>query len=273
MALVYIVYSLLSTINYPHTGLTPRPLPRYNKPILLNLLTLLIMSKGLFIMIEGTDGSGKGTQTELLVNHLRAENRPVEVISFPRYGERSAAMVEDYLNGKFGTAEEVGPYRASIFYAIDRYAAAPQIKQWLDEGKIVIANRYVGSNMAHQGGKIENLGERKNFFAWIFELEYTTFAIPQPEVNIILHVSAEISQQLVDKKTSTGREYLNGKKRDIHEDDINHLRAAETSYLEIAQHFPNYTVIECVENEQILPITTIEEKIWQVLLPHLQSTQ
>ena len=88
---------------------------------------------------------------------------------------KSAAMVEEYLNGKFGTAQEVGPYRASIFCAIDRYVAAPKIKQWLNEGKIVIANRYVASNMGHQGGKIKNQIERKKYFDWNYDLEYNIF--------------------------------------------------------------------------------------------------
>lgn len=225
------------------------------------------MDKGLFIMIEGTDGSGKGTQTELLVERLKRENYPVEIINFPRYGERSAAMVEDYLNGKFGTAEEVGPYRASIFFATDRYAAAPEIRQWLEEGKIVIANRYVGSNMAHNGGKIADPTEREKFFAWIDELEYTIFNIPRPDCSLILHVSPEISQRLVDQKAA--RAYLQGKKRDIHEDDINHLRQAEASYLHLAQKFPGFQIIECAPGGELLAVETIQELIWTALKPTL----
>ncbi|OGH64746.1 MAG: hypothetical protein A2821_01155 [Candidatus Magasanikbacteria bacterium RIFCSPHIGHO2_01_FULL_41_23] len=235
------------------------------------------MSKGLFITIEGTDGSGKGTQTELLVARLKQKNYPVEVINFPRYGERSCTMVEDYLNGKLGTAEEVGPYPASVFFAIDRYAAAPQIRQWLAEGKIVIANRYVGSNMAHNGGKIADEQEREKFFAWIDELEYTIFHIPRPDYSLILHVSPEISQRLVDQKTAVGREYLQGKKRDIHEDDINHLRQAEASYLHLAKKFPSYQVIECAPDEKLLSIEATHCLIWSALesklLPFIQIIQ
>lgn len=229
------------------------------------------MENGLFIMIEGTDGSGKGTQTELLVARLKQEKYPVEVINFPRYGERSATMVEDYLTGKFGTAAEVGPYRASIFFAVDRYAAAPQIRQWLDEGKIVIANRYVGSNMAHNGGKIADEQEREKFFAWIDELEYTIFGIPRPDCSLILHVSPEISQRLVDQKTSAGREYLQGKKRDIHEDDLDHLRQAEASYLHLAKKFPGFEIIECAPGGELLPIPQVQELIWSALQPKLSS--
>lgn len=222
---------------------------------------------GLFISIEGTDGSGKGTQTELLVNRLKAEGKPVEIVSFPRYGESSAAVVEDYLHGKFGTAEEVGPYRGSIFYAIDRYAAAPQIRTWLTEGKIVIANRYVGSNMAHQGGKISDETEQDKYFAWVHNLEYTIFGIPKPDFGLILHVPAEVAQNLVDQKDA--RAYLQGKKRDIHEDDLNHLKAAETTYKRVAQKFPEYTMIECAPDNKLRSISEIHELIWNFLSKHL----
>ena len=124
------------------------------------------MTRGTFIMLEGTDGSGKGTQTERLVKRLIDEGYVVEQISFPQYGEKSATMVEAYLNGEHGTAEEVGPYKASIFYAVDGFSASNQIRNWLLEGKIVIANRYVASNMGHQGGKIKCPEERKKYFDW-----------------------------------------------------------------------------------------------------------
>lgn len=221
------------------------------------------MKKGLFIMLEGTDGSGKSVQTELLLNRFKKENRDVVEISFPQYGAPSAKMVEAYLNGEFGTAEEVGPYRASIFYAIDRYAASKKIRQWLDEKKIVIANRYVGSNMGHQGGKIKDQNERKKYFDWNYNLEYHIFGIPKPDVSLILHVTPEISQQLVDKKAE--REYLKGKKRDIHEDDLKHLRDAEQAYVEIARTYTDFKLIECVKNNKILPLEEIHKKIWNYI--------
>ncbi len=214
-------------------------------------------------MIDGIDGSGKSVQAQLLIERLKKENRPVEIISFPRYGEKSAAPIEEYLNGNYGTAAEVGPYRASILYAIDRFAAAPQIRQWLKDGKIVVANRYVSSNMGHQGGKIHDSEERKKFFAWNDNLEYNIFNIPRPDLNIILHVPADIAQQLVDKKGE--REYLKGAKRDIHEADLRHLKNAEETYLEMARTFPNFAIVECVENGQLLSIEAIHEKIWQVV--------
>jgi len=219
-------------------------------------------------MIEGTDGSGKGTQTDLLVKKLQENGRLVEQISFPQYGQRSAVMVEDYLNGKFGTAQEVGPHRASILYAIDRYSASPTIKKWLEEDKIVIANRYVASNMGHQGGKIADPQARQEYFKWNYNLEYNIFGIPKPDLNLILHVTPEISQRLVDDKEE--REYLNGKKRDIHEDDLQHLQAAEKTYLEIAKIYPEFKIIECVDkNNEILSREIIQAEIWNRVQKYL----
>lgn len=220
-------------------------------------------------MIEGTDGSGKGTQTDLLVERLKAEGHRVQSISFPRYGERSAAMVEDYLHGKYGTAEEVGAYRASIFYAADRYAASAEIRQWLAEGQIVIANRYVGSNMGHQGGKIFDPDERAKYFAWVRDLEYTIFGIPKPDVNLILHVPAEIAYALIEKKDD--RAYLQGKKRDIHEADIAHLKAAEVSYLDMAERFPEFTLVKCAPTNEIMSREAIHELIWSHIAPRLNN--
>ena len=229
------------------------------------------MSQGIFIAIEGTDGSGKGTQTARIIERLTKEGYPVKEIHFPRYGERSAALVEDYLNGKFGTAEDVGPYRGSILYACDRYAASFDIKQWLAEGHIVIANRYIASNMGHQGGKLTDPVEQKKYFAWNYELEYTIFGIPKPDLNVILHVSAETAQMLVDKKPA--REYLNGKKRDIHEDDLNHLKNAERAYLGLVSTFPDFTLVECEKDGQLMSIEDIHQKLWEKLQPLLLAKQ
>jgi len=225
------------------------------------------MKKGLFILIEGTDGSGKTLQTEMLLKRLEKEGKNVEQISFPQYGEPSASLVEDYLNGKFGSAKEVGSQRASILFAVDRFAAAPKIRAWIDAGKIVIANRYVASNMGHQGGKIENDEEREKYFQWNYDLEYNIMGIPKPDVNVILHVTPEVSQKLVDKKES--REYLHGKKRDIHEDDLNHLRDAERAYLEIATLYSEFKVIECVKDNDILDPDKIHEMVWLEISNHL----
>jgi len=163
--------------------------------------------KGLFVVFDGTDGSGKATQTELLVKKLRGKGHRVEKIDFPQYGKKSAGLVEEYLNGEYGNAGDVGSYRASIFYACDRYAASFKIKKWLEGGKIVIANRYTAANMGHQGGKLKKNSERKKYFQWLHNLEYNIFEIPKPDINLILHVEASIAQKLALQKRK--RIYLN----------------------------------------------------------------
>jgi len=221
-------------------------------------------NKGKFIVIDGTDGSGKATQTSLLAERLKAFGFNVEIADFPQYGKKSAGLVEEYLNGKYGSAEEFGPYRASIFYACDRYDASFQIKRWLSEGKIVISNRYVTANMGHQGGKIKNSMEKKAYFEWLNRMEYEIFGIPKPDINIILHVDAEVAQKLVDAKGN--RNYIGGEKRDIHEADLKHLRDAEKVYLEIASFYPDMQLIECTRQGNIMPKEEINELILKNIL-------
>lgn len=216
--------------------------------------------RGKFIVIDGTDGSGKATQTELLIKRLKKAGYKVEMADFPQYGQKSAALVEEYLNGKYGSAEEVGPYRGSIFYACDRYAASFRIRKWLEQGKIIVANRYVTANMGHQGGKIKDSKKRKKYFKWLYDLEYNVFSIPKPDINLILHVDAFIAQKLVGHKEK--RNYIKKGKRDIHEKDLKHLRDAEKVYLEIAKSFPKFKLIECTEGGSIMSIEKIGDLVW-----------
>ncbi|MDD5490062.1 MAG: thymidylate kinase [Candidatus Moranbacteria bacterium] len=223
--------------------------------------------KGLFIVFDGTDGSGKATQTELLVKKLEEEGHKVEKIDFPQYGKKSAALVEEYLRGGYGTAEEVGPYRASIFYACDRYAAGVKIQKWLRDGKIVIANRYVTANMGHQGGKIKKKSERKKYFEWLHNLEYKIFEISKPDINLILHVEAEIAQKLALKKRK--KRYLKSNKADIHELDLKHLKNAEKIYIEIAEMMPDILLIECMKGENLMSKRDVGELVWNKVVKFL----
>jgi dTMP kinase len=232
----------------------------------LNQDLFMSLNQGKFIVIDGTDGSGKATQTKLLVEKLQQKNYPVKMIDFPQYGQKSAGLVEEYLNGVYGQANDVGPYRASIFYACDRYAAAPQIQEWLNQGNIVISNRYVSSNMGHQAGKIDDLNERDKFLEWLFELEYKLFGIPKPDLNILLYLPPEIGQQLVDKKGN--RDYVGGQKRDIHEADLQHLINAAKAYKYVAEKY-NWATINCAPDNNLLPIEDINEKLWEIIMKAL----
>lgn len=183
---------------------------------------------GFFLVLEGTDGSGKTLQTKLLLKRLTAEKHPVKTISFPQYGQWPAAFVERYLRGEFGSLQEVSAEQASLFYALDRYAASKQIRQWLAEEQIVIANRYVSANKGHQLGKIRDIRERQAFLDWINQLEYGLLKNPKPDLTLFLHMRPDIGQRLVEKKGQ--RAYLQGQKKDIHEADLQHLQQAEEAY-------------------------------------------
>lgn len=218
---------------------------------------------GTFIVIDGTDGSGKATQVNLLVAALRAEGREVAVVDFPQYGQPSAWFVEQYLNGKFGTAQAVGPLRASYFYALDRYAAKTKMSEALAAGKILIGNRYVTSNMGHQGCKIASQAERRNFWRWLDKLEYEELGIPRPDQTIILHVPAKVAQRLVDKKGH--RNYLGGQKRDIHEADLGHLQKAEAVYLELVEEFADFVLVECTAGDKLLTPAEIHAQVRKII--------
>jgi len=212
---------------------------------------------GKFIVIDGTDGSGKTTQLNLLIKKLREQGKEVEVADFPQYNQKSAGLVEEYLEGKYGTADEVGPYVASVFYAVDRFDASFKMKEQLNQGKIIISNRYVSASMGHQGGKIKTPEELKKYLDWLQNFEYNIMKIPKPDLTLILHVDSEISQKL---SINRNREDWKNKTKDIHEENLQHLKDAEKTYLEISK-LPKFQLIECCKNNQILPIEEIHKLI------------
>jgi len=227
---------------------------------------------GKFIVLEGLDGSGKSTQSKLLIKHLKREGYGVEIIDFPRHGEKPAWLVDEYLRGNYGTVKEVGSYCASIFYACDRYDASFKIRKWLKNGKIVIADRYLASNIGHQGGKIKNRKERKKYFDWLYHLEYEILKIPKPNCSLILKtlpaLSLKLAHKITDKEKKARRKAYLGRsgKRDIHEKDKKHLEDTLKSYLHAAKEFPKeFKVIECIENDKLLAPEVIHEKIWELM--------
>ncbi len=225
-----------------------------------------VKKRGKLIVLDGGDGSGKTEQTDRLVKRMSAEGYPVATKSFPRYGMKSAGPVEDYLGkgrdtpgmGAYGPIDEIGPRQASILYAIDRWAAYRQGDfAPLEQGTHMVLNRYVASNMGHQGSKISDPKERSAYFRWNDDLEFGIFGIPRPDINLILHVPAEVAISLID-----GR----GIAKDGHE-NLEHLKRAEATYLEIARSFPNFVLIECMDSAGNL---MTPEKIHDLVWTHIQ---
>ncbi len=216
------------------------------------------MKKGIFIVIEGTDGGGKKTQQDILKKNLEDRGFEVEIFDFPRYGERSCAMVEDYLNGRFGGIDDVGPRATSIFYAIDRFAIKSKMIEAIDMGKVVISNRYVSSNQGYQGAKIKDNKERQDFFDWLDDLEYNIFKIPRADLYLFLDVPPTIGQVLVDQKGN--RDYVGGSKRDIHEDNKEFLETSYNVYKQLSRG-SEWVTINCVKDDAILSREIIAELI------------
>lgn len=210
---------------------------------------------GKLIVIDGIDGAGKATQCQLLAKTLRLAGFQVAVISFPRYGEKSAYSVERYLQGEHGG--DLSPYATAIFYALDRFEASKEIKQWLAEGHMVLIDRYVTANAGHQGGRIPDRHERLKFFKWLDNLEYNIFGIPRPDLILILHMPAVIAEKLLKRKKTT--------KEDIHEGDLEHLKNAETAFIEIAKLFPNTKLIKSTSKGRLLSPKQIHNEVWELV--------
>jgi thymidylate kinase/thymidylate synthase ThyX len=224
-------------------------------------------NNGVFIVLEGTDGSGKTVQFKLLERRLREAGHDVVIFDFPQYDEPSSYFIKQYLNGSYGSANDVNPYVGSLFFSLDRYEAAPAIRSALDAGKVVLSNRFTGSNMAHQGTKFSHPEERRGYFIWLDNIEFQTLNIPRPDLSIVLRVPAEIAQGLIDLKDK--RSYTD-KKRDIHEADLNHLQRSVETYDDLCQLFPkDFVRIDCTRSGQLLSINDINNLLWEKVTPIL----
>ncbi|MDP1619421.1 MAG: thymidylate kinase [Candidatus Moranbacteria bacterium] len=221
------------------------------------------MREGKFIVIDGTDGSGKATQTKLLVSKLRKNKFKVKTIDFPRYYDNFfGKFIGECLAGEYGDFLALNPRIASIVYAADRFESSKGIKQWLASGNIVIADRYASSNQIHQGGKIQDEKERKKFQKWLEEMEFGVFAIPKPDAIIYLDVPVEITQKLLaGEDGSYKKRYLKGRK-DAAENDVAHLQDAKDSAIKMIKKNNNWQKIICVKNGQLMSIGEIGDAIW-----------
>lgn len=211
--------------------------------------------RGFLVAIEGIDGSGKTTQIELLKQALEEKGVTYEVISFPRYGQNLyAELVGDYLSGQLGNIEEINPYLISLAYSGDRMLVGPQMRSWIDAGKVVIANRYVASSKAHLGTNLPE-DKRTEFIKWLDELEYETNGVLREDLTILLVVNPKVGQKNVEEEH----------KPDIHEQNLGHLEEANKIYLQLAKEEPNWYVVNCMSDGQMRPKVKIHQQILQIL--------
>jgi dTMP kinase len=199
-------------------------------------------SRGKLIVLEGIDGSGKRTQLEMLTRAFSARGIKFRQVSFPRYEGFFGKLVAQFLNGEFGSLDLVDAHFSALLYAGDRLEIKPAIEADLAVGRIVIADRYIGSNLAHQGARVPRR-RRAEFVQWLKQLEYRIYALPPEDLVIYLRVPASEAQRLVGEKGA--RDYTK-LRRDILESDLAHLEAASEVYDQLAKQ-PKWVKIECFD--------------------------
>ena len=221
--------------------------------------------KGKLIVFEGIDGSGKTTICRLLLNYFKKQKINYAHYSFPRYDSPWGKMVRRYLGGEFGSVGAVDPYIASVLYAGDRFDASRNIRADLDKGKIVVCDRYVASNVAHQAAKLITHHSRQRrgspeaaslitFINWIEEFEYANNKIPREGLVILLSVAPAISQRLMNKK-----------KKDIHEKDKDYLKDVWRVFEDLAKSKSNWGKVDCVRGGKLRKPEDIHKEVLQIL--------
>ena len=219
--------------------------------------------KGKLIVIEGTDCSGKETQSKLLVERLNALGYRAVNLSFPMYDTPTGRIVGGPYLGKPEIGEcwfpegnvEVDPKIASLYYAADRKYNIYKVEEYIGQGYYVVLDRYTSSNMAHQGCKVLDSDERFNVFQWIDKLEYWLLGLPKADLTILLHVPFSISRDLMKN-----RKDVDGYKKD----DV-YLKNAEKTYIELSELY-HWARIDCTEYEKLKSIEDINEEIIDIVL-------
>ena len=221
--------------------------------------------RGKLIVFEGTDGSGKATQSRLLCAELERRGSSFRKIDFPRYGQPSAAMVQAYLDGQLGSRPgDVNAYAASLFYAVDRYASYKQDwGNWYETGGLVVTDRYTTSNAVHQAGKLPD-GACQDYLRWLFHFEYDLMGLPRPDLVIYLDLPAELSAALRRQ-----REESTGQHADIHEADAAYLRRCRENALRVVA-FDGWRRIDCSRDGAIRTPEEIHREVWSLVAPLLE---
>jgi dTMP kinase len=216
----------------------------------------------LLVAIEGIDGSGKGTQASLLRESLMAEGRLCGLIRFPRYEETTfGRTIARYLNGEFGNLRAVGPHFAALLYAGDRFESLPLIRREQAAGEVLVFDRYVPSNLAHQAAKLA-VPERDAFIAWLESIEYGVYGLPRPQNVIWLDMPVATAQQLIARKAA--RRYT-PKAADLHEADAAYLRQTAEVYRELATRDAAWHVVPACEGGQLRQPMALHREIRECL--------
>lgn len=218
--------------------------------------------QGKLIIIEAGDASGKATQTEKLFRRLSAEHYQVKQVTYPNYDSDSSALIKMYLKGEFGSdPNQVNPYAASSFYAVDRFASyKKEWEQFYLKGGIIIADRYTTSNMVHQAAKISDAGAREEYLSWLWDFEFRKLQLPVPDCVIFLDMPPEFAGKLIAQRANK----LGAGEKDIHENNHRYLVDSYVNACAMAGKYQWHRV-SCVREGCLLTIDEIHEKIYNIV--------
>jgi dTMP kinase len=227
-----------------------------------NALGLEGRGVGLLVAIEGIDGSGKGTQAARLCESLRSAGTRCELLSFPRYRETQfGAKIADFLNGRFGKLNEVSPFLVSLLFAGDRFESRQILLQAIAENDIVLCDRYVASNIAHQAAKVEG-DERQEMIRWVRYVEHELYGLPPADRTLFLDVPVQQATALIALKA---RRSYTDRSADLQEADSIYLQKVHDVYARLAAEEPGWVRIDCVGGGTIKPVDQIAGEIRQAL--------
>lgn len=202
---------------------------------------------GKLIVLEGIDGSGKSTQTELVKKYFRSRNLSFSFFHFPMYGySEFSDVIAKFLRGEFGGIDKISPYFVANIYAMDRFMFMPELQMALNTSDVVLLDRYVYSNSAYQGAKYPNGSIASDQVKkWIMDFEFGFLKLPYPDLNIFFDVPTEVTRVRLDGQRGDDKEYLQGKQKDIHEEDMEFQESVRQNYLGVMENSPNCKIIPC----------------------------
>lgn len=223
----------------------------------------------MLIDIEGIDGSGKGTQARLLYDRLIASGVSAALVSFPRYDATLfGKAVGEFLNGEFGSLATVHPFLVSLLFAGDRFESKNYLLEAMRTSKVVVLDRYVPSNVAHQASKLDGAA-RVDLTKRILEIEFTIFGLPRPEVVLLLDLPVDVAQKLISKKSA--RNYTN-RKADIQEADAAYLARVREVYHDLARSESNWHTVACCDGDRLRSPEEIAGEIWRYIAQSISAS-
>lgn len=221
--------------------------------------------KGKLIVIDGADGSGKSTQIDFLLKKFKSEGLKVKNMHFPEYENFFGGFIGHCLTEQYYNFINVHPKIVSVLYAADRFESSQMIKKWLDDGFVVVLDRYVSANQIHQGGKIKNAKKRAEFLKWLDEMEYGVFKIPRPDLVVYLSVPLPLSIKMMKERNKNSKRNYAGNKKDVHEIDVDFQKNSRASALWLSTYLPNFVKVDCAKDKDMRTREDIHEEVYKIV--------